>query len=143
MASERPAGVRMTAQGDGYIVCWRDRLRREILRWAQDDSVGGWLYSLLAFPPSRGRSSLPLAGASERPAGLRMTSQGDGYIVCWRSRLRGEILPPAGVRMTALGNVISVFWSVRLRGEILPAIGRRKRTACGRQDDTRRADRIA
>ena len=31
----------------------------------------------------------------------------------------------------------------RLRGEILPAVGRRKRTACGHQDDTRGAGRIA
>ena len=31
---------------------------------------------LLACPPSRGRSSLPLAGASEPPAGVRMTREG-------------------------------------------------------------------
>ncbi len=69
---------------------------------------------LLTCPPSRGRSSLPLAGASEPPAGVRMT-RGGAMCICWRSRLRGEILP---------------------------AFGRRKRTACGRQDDTRRAGRV-
>ena len=41
------------------------------------------------------------------------------------------------------GMPVCVCWRLRLRGEILPAVGRRKRTACGRQDDTRKAGRIA
>ena len=64
------------------------------------------------LPPARGRSSLPLAGASERRA------QDDSVRECYMCLLA---CPPAG--------------------EILPAVGGRKRTACGRQDDARRAGR--
>ena len=39
--------------------------------------------------------------------------------------------------MTAFGDVAYVCWHACPREEILPAVGRRKRTACGRQDDTR------
>ena len=94
-------------------VCWRSRLRGEIL-------------------PAVGRRKRMPCGAQDDSV------RGDDICVCWRSRLRGEILRPVGLRMTALGgDVICVCWRSRLRGEILPAVGRRKRTPCGAQDDTR------
>ena len=49
-----------------------------------------------------------------------------------------------GVQDDGVRGMLNMFVGVpALEGEILPAVGRRKRTACGRQDDTRRSDRIA
>ena len=45
---------------------------------AQDDSVRGMLNLFVGVPACGGRSSLPLAGASEPPAGVRMTHAGVG-----------------------------------------------------------------
>ena len=46
----------------------------------QDDSVRECYMCLLACPPAGGRYSPPLAGASEPPAGVRMTHAGRGGI---------------------------------------------------------------
>ena len=81
------AGLRMTALGNAICVCWPVRLREEILPavgrrkrtpcGAQDDSVRGMLNLFVGVPAcGGGRSSLPLAGVSEPPAGVRMTHAG-------------------------------------------------------------------